>query len=279
MIYAVIKLMRLYYSAPLAGGLWVIAYFLSAGDLQGLYGRLTLAFAALWCVIAAGYIFNDVFDVEADKVNAPARPLAAGRIKRKSAVMLGGCLNAAGLILSFACPAGFTVGIAALIAGLFVYNIFSKRMGIFKNILVAVLVVSLYPLAFAVSQPPPSPRLNILYVHPLWLFMTTIAYQMIKDTLDIQGDNLLSKTTLEYRRSLWFKLISRGLLLTGGLLTLVPYFYGWCGGIYLTAATAALTLSIAATFAKPKLAICYIYAEVVLITLGSLLDLLVLTNI
>src|SRR5690606_10511704 len=56
------------------------------------YAAIAAAFTA-----AAGNIINDYFDIEIDKINKPGRPLAAGYISKKSALIFYGLLNAAAL--------------------------------------------------------------------------------------------------------------------------------------------------------------------------------------
>ncbi len=69
MILALLKLMRLYYGLPLAGGFIVILSYLTGGNIDHILEKAVLASLSLVSVISAGYILNDVCDVEIDKIN------------------------------------------------------------------------------------------------------------------------------------------------------------------------------------------------------------------
>ena len=81
---ALLRLMRLYYSVPLAAGFIVILSYLTGGNLVSIFDKVVLSFFSLLSIISASYVFNDVCDIEIDKINCPSRMLAAGRIRRKA---------------------------------------------------------------------------------------------------------------------------------------------------------------------------------------------------
>ena len=86
MITALIRLMRLYYSLPLSAGLIVITAYITGGNLDSIDSSVTLAFAALCCVISGGYVLNDVCDIAVDAINAPQRMLPRRKVPRKTAL-------------------------------------------------------------------------------------------------------------------------------------------------------------------------------------------------
>jgi len=116
MILALVRLMRLYYSLPLAGGFVVILSYLTGGGLDAIVGKVVLSFFSLLSVISAGYVFNDVCDIEIDVINCPRRMLVAGRVKRKTAFVWSVVLLISGLTLGAFCGLGFFL--VAAIAGL-----------------------------------------------------------------------------------------------------------------------------------------------------------------
>ena len=174
MILALLKLMRLYYSVPLVAGFIVILSYLTGGNLLPIIDKVALSFLSLLSIISASYVFNDVCDIEIDKINCPGRMLAAGRIKRKTALIGSIALFVIGMVLGGFCSLAFFLVITAIICLLFCYDLLSKRIGIFKDVLVAILMTFLYPLAFALTESMQTPHLNVLYIHPICLFLSVL---------------------------------------------------------------------------------------------------------
>ena len=276
MITGLIRLMRIYYSLPLAGGFVVILAYLVGGDLKGVFDKAMLSFGSLFCVISAGYVLNDICDIVVDRINCPWRPLMSGKVNLKAAAILAVMLFVAGISLSWYCTPMFFAGITLLSAMLIFYDIFSKRIGFFKDVLVAVLTMSLYPLAFTVTGASDSLRVNVLYILPVWLFLTAMGYEMLKDARDSIGDRMVSGMAFKNISSKgWFLPAARIIIIIASFTAMLPFFLGYCGYIYLLASVTAAILAVAASLKNPAVAIGYVYAEVFLITFGSLIDLVV----
>lgn len=277
MIMALIRLTRLYYSIPLACGLIVISLYVAGGDLSLIRTDTVFsAFFSLLLVLAAGYTLNDVCDIAADVINSPDRAIPKGQVTPRTALASAGILFGGGLGLSVFCGYKFFAVLAGITLGLIVYNLYSKRMGMFKDILVAVLTTSLYPLAFSLVEPSSTPRLKSLYIFPVWLFLTTVGYEMLKDIRDIKGDRAVRKSHCNsYCSDSRFLWCARAILVAASFLTPLPFLLGYCGHIYLISSLLAITLAMLSLMHKPCIAIRFVYAEVFLITVGSLLDLLV----
>ncbi|MFW6170335.1 MAG: UbiA family prenyltransferase [Planctomycetota bacterium] len=273
MIGPLVRLMRLYYSLPFAAGFLVIVAYLRGGQLAAVRSELLLSFFSLLCVISSGYVLNDIRDVRIDRINCPWRVLAAGRISGKTALLWASVLLTMGLAAAWLCNPPFFLGTSAIAAGLVCYDLISKRIGVFKDLFVALLLTALYPLAFTVAEPIKTPRLNVLFIHPLWLFLSAGGYEMLKDTRDVKGDSQIRGETLSYSQSRTFQITARVLIVAGSLVTLLPFVLGYCHAVYLAASVAAILLAVSSTFRKPAAAMRYVYGEIFLITAGSLVDL------
>lgn len=270
-----LRLMRPHYSLTLSAGLLVIGLYVTGGRPQ--WAPWLTAVAALACVLAGSYIMNDLCDTAIDRINAPRRPLAAGRINRKTAQSLAIALIAAGLLIAAFVTSAFMIVLTAVTAGLAQYNRYSKRLGSLKNVAAALLACSLYPLAFAMAEPIPGPRLKALAIFPIWLFLTALSYEMFKDIPDMAGDGLVTHPIFpNYSEKPWFAPAARTILIKASAIALLPWALRFCGWIYLLLVLAALAAAVIAVRQKPIIAIRLIYLHVVLITLGSLLDLLLL---
>jgi geranylgeranylglycerol-phosphate geranylgeranyltransferase len=274
MIINLLRLSRPYYSLPLSGGLIVITWYLTGGNFTGV--PLLYAFLSLYSIISAGYILNDLCDIAVDKINRPDCILATDKTVKRTALIASIILFAAGLLIASLCSRRFLIVLTAIAAGLIIYDLFSKRMGLFKNVLVAILVTSLYPLSFTLADPVITPRVKVLIIHPAWLFFTAIGYEMLKDIVDTKGDSLIVDKRIEkYRSNPAFLISARLIILTASLLTLLPYLLGYCKGVYLASSILAITLAATSARQPAKTAIPFIYSEVFLITAGSLADLLI----
>lgn len=93
---------------------------------DGFWASVALVALASGCLYLAGMVWNDVFDREDDARSRPSRPLPSGRVRVRTAVLLGVALLALGVTLAgFAGVAGggdwdpgpllYAVGIAAAV--------------------------------------------------------------------------------------------------------------------------------------------------------------------
>ena len=274
MIPALIRLMRPYYSLPLSCGLVVIAAYVAGGDFASVGLLFIPAVGSLFVVISGGYVLNDVCDRTVDAVNRPNRALPSQKITPRAAMITSVILFAAGLGVSVFCGLKFFGVLALVVAGLVLYDLYSKKMGIFKNILAATLTISLYPLSFALAEAVSTPRLNALFIFPVWLFLTTVGYEMLKDIGDVKGDSI-RKSNRGYCEHPAFLTAARGIILAAALLSILPYILGYCRVLYLGFSIVTIGLAGWSLWLPPEKAIRPVYADVFLITVGSLADLLV----
>lgn len=276
MIIGILRLIRLYYTVPFSCGLAVIAAYIVGGDFTLLDKDFLLAVLSLFLVLSAGYAFNDACDVRADTINNPDRPIPKGQVGRKTALVLSIVLLVSGLATAIFTGRQFFAVLSLISMGLAVYDIISKKMGIFKDLLAAILMTSLYPLTFTVAEPVETARLKAVYVFPVWLFLTAFGYEMLKDVRDVRGDSIAENTVhCSICATPAFLLSARAILLTAVLLAVLPYVLGYCGFIYLASALLSIVLVVFALRKPPAGAIPFIYTEVFLITAGSMADLMV----
>src|SRR5436309_12019196 len=82
--------------------------------------KLALLLAASACLYSGGMVWNDFFDLEQDKRERPFRPIASGRVSRRSAGWIGAALLAAGLALAAGAGAAFLAG--SLVVAILLYD-------------------------------------------------------------------------------------------------------------------------------------------------------------
>ena len=68
------------------------------GGTPAVWAGFVLLLLASACLYCGGMVWNDIFDMEQDRLERPFRPLPSGRVSRDQAVRLGVGLLAAGLL-------------------------------------------------------------------------------------------------------------------------------------------------------------------------------------
>ena len=111
-----------------------------AGSWAGLADG-TLAFAAFSCCASALYLFNDILDVNDDRLHARKRfrPLASGRLSRSQAVLAALSLLSAAAILTMLLPPPFAGVLAAYVSLSAFYSLHLKKLAVVDVIVLALL--------------------------------------------------------------------------------------------------------------------------------------------
>lgn len=272
-----LRLCRLYYALPMPLILLLTIWYASGDDMAGRWAAAAGASVALALVVAGGYVLNDVFDIEVDRVNAPNRPIAGGRVRVRTGLAWAIALLAGGLIVAAVVSRWqYPAVLAGVTALLVFYNAFSKRLGVGKQLIVAVLMTSSYPLAFAHVGDATGSRLTTLHIFPVWLFLVSFGYETLKDIRDIRGDRLVAvRPTWVQRHPRVAGRVARTTLAVGALVLFGPGFVG-CGWVYWSIVPAAIVVGVAAAFLPRARAMTAIYVECVLVGIAATADIMVL---
>lgn len=175
--------------------------------------NLILLIIASVCIAAAGYIINDYFDLNIDRVNKPNRIVIEKIIKRRWAIVWHLLLSLIGVVISFyislsledgLCFLGFANFICAI--ALWVYSTTYKRKLLIGNILISVLTAWTVLILYFAQWPHDNPgdkiipeyaqhyelamaklfKLAILYSG--FAFIISLVREVIKDLEDMEGD-------------------------------------------------------------------------------------------
>ncbi|MBN9352075.1 MAG: geranylgeranylglycerol-phosphate geranylgeranyltransferase [Chitinophagaceae bacterium] len=173
-------------------------------DLETFYPIL---FASL-CIAAAGYIINDYFDVEIDRINKSGKVLIGKVFNNQIALWLYALLTLAGLI--FTVLAAFHLNnffififnsLAVLL--LFLYSRIFKRKFLTGNIVVSALTawtLFIFPVAEynpgSLNNQPFQLILKFALIYGLFAFIISLIREVIKDMEDTEGDKNYDCTTL-----------------------------------------------------------------------------------
>ena len=143
---------------------------------------------------AAGYILNDVFDRKIDLINSPKR----GTFTEKNLSLLYFLSSLFfGIALLFSFVISFQIGICVLfsVALLIFYAKYSKKLGIFKPILVSFLTFfSIVLVGFGKFTTFSSIPI-VVWVFSIWAFLLSMCREIVKDLEDLEGDSFQNSFT------------------------------------------------------------------------------------
>jgi geranylgeranylglycerol-phosphate geranylgeranyltransferase len=153
--------------------------------------ELVLAMLSAVGLGAAGNAANDLWDVEADRINKPHRPLPSGALSREVAVAVGGVAGGAGLLLAWlAGRTTFAIALPAL-AVMLAYSPLLKPRPVVGNVVVA--LVGSLPLVYGAGAVGDW-RAGLV---PFWLAaLLHLAREIVKDLEDIPGDLAARRRTI-----------------------------------------------------------------------------------
>ncbi len=154
-------------------------------------------------IAAAGYLINDYFDFNIDKINRPRRTEVIQRLGKRNLIKWHVLMSALGILL--ACYAAYEVGKLRLVIFqlisvlfLFLYSFYFKKIFLAGNIVIGLLstlsivIVAAYayhtmvfPLIYNMI---PKKLSFILILLCTFSFLLTILREILKDTEDIKGD-------------------------------------------------------------------------------------------
>jgi geranylgeranylglycerol-phosphate geranylgeranyltransferase len=158
--------------------------------------QAVLGFLAAFLLLAGTMVFNDIEDVEVDRVNSPDRPIPSGKVTIRQAYGLSVVFSA--LALVSALVLGILTFLTALVALVLMayYNTHGKRTGLPGNAVVSFNVA--LPFFFgglAVNSLRP-----LLFIFFLLAFLANTAREVAKGISDVAGDSSKGIRTIAVKR-------------------------------------------------------------------------------
>lgn len=162
------------------------------------------------CIAAAGYIINDIYDVETDLVNRPEKVIVGNSVSEKTANNLFILFNIVGVLIGFYLShliekSSFFALFVLISALLYIYASYLKRTLLIGNIVVSLLVAftiiivgifDLIPAVNAENQTNQITMFKVLLDYALFAFVINLVREMIKDIEDVDGDHKSGMKTL-----------------------------------------------------------------------------------
>ncbi|MAE71428.1 MAG: geranylgeranylglycerol-phosphate geranylgeranyltransferase [Gemmatimonadetes bacterium] len=200
---------------------------LAGGDIA--FSAWVLAMASAALVAASGNIFNDVIDLEIDRLNRPDRPLPNGRVGRGAATVLGALAGALGAACAYWIgPVHLTLSLCVLVA-LVVYDRWLKGVAVVGNLVVSGAAALALPYGGLLGD-----AWSETLVPSIFAFCLHMAREIIKDVEDMDGDRLVGARTLPVRVGRYRSLsVAIYWLFALVVLTPLPHLLGWYGLAYM----------------------------------------------
>ncbi len=184
-------------------------------------------------IAAAGYISNDLKDIDIDRINRPRRPLASGCLSRRAATLQAWLVALAGLGLAlYLGPlAGLVAGAIALC--LFIYNLYLKRRAFWGNLLISALSAAAFPYGALATD-----TLGRSWIPAGFALFFHWGREIIKDLEDMEGDRDHGARTLPLSRGPTSAIrLTSAVYLVLVAFTLLPWMLNLYGRFYLLMVT------------------------------------------
>ncbi len=136
-------------------------------------------------IAAAGYILNDIYDVETDKINKPDKVFIDNTFSRTKAWFVYGIMSLLGVVFGFL--VSYQMGFIAVtvVMMLYFYSADLKKTVLKGNLLISFLSASV---VFSSSQAVTDPNPMLLIFYTFFAFFVSFKRELIKDAEDIEGD-------------------------------------------------------------------------------------------
>ncbi len=213
----------------------VIAFFAviaGAATVSRMFLRQEVLLGAISAslVLMSGNAVNDVFDIEADKVNRPQRPLPRGDLSSKQAIVVS--LILAGFALVTALSINLRCFLVALFYAVifFAYAAWLKPTGLLGNIVVS----SGTGMSFIFGSFTIDWFLPLTAIFAVCAFVLNLGREIVKGSEDLEGDRVRNCRTIATRYGSRVAGLAVAALYVGLIpLSAMPFLLGYTGLAYL----------------------------------------------
>lgn len=170
----------------------------------------TLLVIATLCIAAGGYVINDIYDIEADKINKPHKVIVGNSISEKTALIIFIVLNVIGVGIGYYLSngidkSGYFVLFFIASALLYLYSSYLKQVLLVGNLVISfivalsILLVGIFELLPAINDNNRLVQIfffKLILDYAIFAFMINFIREIVKDIEDIDGDYKVGMQTL-----------------------------------------------------------------------------------
>ncbi len=199
-------------------------------------GELAIAAVSASLIAAGGYVLNDVFDIEIDRINRPERPLPSGDIGKLAAIFWAAILVVIGVVLSMFLPRSNAVVAVIAAVSLVLYAAWLKRTLLVGNLVVAAVSGLTFLYGGFVG-----PAAYMALVPAVLASLFHLGREFFKAAADRVGDSAVGANTIavKYGEDFTVRVATIPLFIVISVSTL-PYFWSWFGIRYLIVVVVAV---------------------------------------
>jgi len=175
---------------------------------------------ATFCVVAAGYIINNFYDEEKDKINRPVKSKIDNLVSQKTKLSVYFTLNFIGALLAYMVSWKALLFFSGYIFLIWFYSHKLQKYPFIGIISVSILTILPFFAVFVYYKN----FSKVIFVHAVFLSLLLVIRQLIKNLENMDGDILTNLETIpiKYGEQLTKKVIS-----FLSLLLIVPVYFLW----------------------------------------------------
>lgn len=175
-----------------AGAYTLIGAYLAGGVAAALAPAPWRAALVVGLVVAYGFVINDYVDVEVDALGKPHRPIPAGLLARRDALIFAAALAVFALAVAATLGPGLGLFAAATVAIATLYSFALKGTVLVGNACMGLLIAAI-PLFGALAAGAITPAVWVV-AGLMWLF--DFSHEVLKTTADHAGDRAAGLATV-----------------------------------------------------------------------------------
>jgi geranylgeranylglycerol-phosphate geranylgeranyltransferase len=216
---------------PIAAGICIIAgELLATGNSTSIYD-LIKGFLVGFFISSSALILNDYFDIEADKINSPSRPIPSGKVKPYEVIILSIITAIIGFSITlFINITAIAIAVIFWIIG-FLYNWKLKETGLLGNIMVSSSVAITFIFGGVIVG---NPFDKLVWFFAFIVFFIDLGEEIASGAMDLEGDKKRKSKSIAIIKGYDFAIrLSTSLFVIVIIISFIPFIFQWLGPTYL----------------------------------------------